>query len=128
MGCFNSWSIFDDTPDTMNEDETHRTDPAEKLQASKSHALQAAEELRAAAGAKASQVRRAAENEALHLRELAEDQAAQLREAANQQWAEARVRAEDLRAELEHYVRQNPTKAILTTFGIGLFIGMMLRR
>ncbi len=115
------------------------TPTGESLEATKSHALQAAEELRAAAGAKALQFKQAAESRASHIREVAGEQAqtiktaageqvGQVRDAAQHGWDDAKTKAEDLRQELETYVRKNPTKAVLTTFGVGVFIGLLLRR
>ncbi|MEM7012461.1 MAG: hypothetical protein AAF585_13370 [Verrucomicrobiota bacterium] len=106
---------------------------------SKSNALQAAEELRAAAGAKAQQLKDAAESRAKQIREAAEERADQfkdvaekgadqLKDVAGPAFEEAIDRAKEVQVELEEYVRANPTKAILTTFGIGIFIGMILRR
>lgn len=105
----------------------------------KSQALKAAEELRAAAGTKAQQLKEAAEARAQQIRDVAEekaetiktaanDQAGQIRGVAEEQWADARGKAESLKVELEQYVRENPTKSVLTTFGIGLFLGLLMRR
>ena len=112
-------------------------DPA--FASGKSHALQAAEELRAAAGAKAQQLKEAAESRAKQIRDAAEERAEgfktaaekgadQLKDAAGPALEEAMDRANEVREELEAYVRAHPTRAIVTTFGIGLFIGMILRR
>ncbi len=118
---------------------TQDASPGNSLEATKSHALQAAEELRAAAGTKAQQIKRVAEDRAHHLREVAGEQAETLKSAAGEQathlknaaqhsWDDARSKADDLRVELEKYVRENPTKAILTTFGAGVLLGLLLRR
>lgn len=107
--------------------------------ATKSHALQAAEELRAAAGAKAQELKQAAEARAKQIREVAGERAETLKEAAGERAGQfkdaagntledALERAKEAREELETYVRAHPTKAILTTFGIGVFIGLLLRR
>tara|TARA_R110002096_G_scaffold206192_10_gene392390 strand:+ start:7054 stop:7416 length:363 start_codon:yes stop_codon:yes gene_type:complete len=109
------------------------------LESTKSHALQAAEELRAAASAKAAQLKQAAESRASQIRDVAGEQADTLKSAAGEQAGhvrevaevglrDARAKVEDLKVELEAYVRENPTKAVLTTFGIGVFLGMLLRR
>ena len=113
--------------------------PEQSFAASKSHALQAAEELRAAAGAKAQQLKQAAEVRAKQLREAAEGRAddlknvaergaGQFKDIAGPAMEDALDRAKEVREELEAYVRAHPTKSILTTFGIGLFLGMILRR
>ncbi|MFV1995558.1 MAG: YqjD family protein [Verrucomicrobiales bacterium] len=119
--------------------DTKSASAKENLQASKSHALQAAEELRAAAGAKASQLKEAAEtrarqfkdvasDKAEHLREVASDRATQVKGKAEGGWEDTRTRARDLHAETEDYVRENPTKAVLTALGVGFFIGLIFRR
>ena len=119
--------------------ETGSTSVHENLQSSKSHALQAAEELRAAATAKAQQLKDATELKASHLRDVAGEKAAHLKEHANEtahkvreaagtNWEDARVKAKQLQAETEEYVRENPTKAILTAVGIGFVIGLIFRR
>lgn len=115
------------------------TSVKENLEASKSHALQAAEELRAAASAKAQQLKQAAEARAHQIREaaggkagqfrnVAEEKVEKVRQAAGTGWEDAKVRAQDLHVETERYVRENPTKAVLTALGIGFVIGLIFRR
>ena len=117
----------------------NETATSDQAAIAKSQALQAAEELRAAAGEKALQLKDAAEARAQQIRDAAGEQAEmiqqnvgeqadQLKEVAEQTWGEARAKADDLRIELEKYVRENPTKSIVATFGIGLFVGLLLRR
>ncbi len=128
----------------MSEDVSISPDPGsasvrENLQSSKSHALQAAEELRAAATAKAQQLKDTAEVRADHLREVAGEKATHFKEHANEtahkvrdaagtNWDDAKVKAKDLQLETEKYVRENPTRAVLTAVGIGFVIGLIFRR
>ena len=107
--------------------------------ATKSHALQAAEELRAAAGAKAQELKEAAESRAKQIRDVAGERAGtlkdvagahagQIKDVAGNTVEDALERANEVREELEAYVRAHPTRSILTTFGVGVFIGLLLRR
>lgn len=90
--------------------------------------MKAAEELRAAATAKAQDLRAAAESRAQQLKEAAQEHAGDIREYADQAFAEAKDRYEDLRAQGERYVREKPMQAVATAFGVGLLLGLILRR
>ena len=79
---------------------------AGKLESSRTHARQAAEDLRNAAGA------------------IAED----YRGRAEQVWGDARTRARTFQEDSEQYVRENPTKAVFTALGIGFILGLIFRR
>lgn len=115
------------------------TETTDFLQSSKSHALQAAEELKAAAALKAQQLREAAGQSAARfretaaettkkLRETAEERAVRAREYANQQWQSARTYAKDWQEQGEAYVRENPAKAVLAALGVGFVLGLIFRR
>ena len=115
------------------------TEPPNYLQSSKTHALQAAEELKAAAALKAQQLREAAGQGAVRLkesatettkklRETAEERAVRAREFANHQWQSARGHAKDWQEQGEIYIRENPTKAVLGALGIGFVLGLIFRR
>ena len=101
----------------MPEETTIPTDPKARLQSGKEHVIHAAEDLRAAAEAKAQELRAAAETKAQELRARAE-----------QTYGEYRARYRTLREDGEHYVRENPTKAVLGALGIGFLLGLLLRR
>jgi ElaB/YqjD/DUF883 family membrane-anchored ribosome-binding protein len=101
------------------------TDP---FQTAKASAMKAAEELRAAASAKAQDLRAAAEARAKELKSAAGQHAGEFREYADQAFTEARDRYADLRNEGEKFVREKPMHAVLTAFGVGLFLGLILRR
>ena len=81
-------------------------DPQTKLESSKTHARQAADDLRSAASAVANEYRGKAE----------------------QAWGDARDRARTFQDDAEQYVRENPTKAVVTALGIGFVLGMIFRR
>jgi len=76
------------------------------LQRSADHARQAAEGLRAAAGAVAQEYRGRAE----------------------EYWNDASSKVRSFQDDTEQYVRENPTKAVLTALGIGFVLGLIFRR
>src|SRR5439155_14942341 len=84
-------------------DEQVTNDATRKFESGKTHAKQAAEDLRAAAEAKAQE-----------LRSTAEAKAQELRGRAEQTYGEYRDRARTLREDGEQYIRENPTRAVLT--------------
>ena len=63
-------------------------------------------------------VKKAAES--LHV--SAEAKAAQFQDAAENAWSDAQSRAKTWQAEVESYVRQNPTKAVLMALCFGCFL------
>jgi ElaB/YqjD/DUF883 family membrane-anchored ribosome-binding protein len=111
----------------------------EHLRESKSHVMQAADELRAAATDKAQQIRAAASDRAKDVRLQAETAAERLKSAALDgkqrfsQFADEKMnvtkdRARHYYEEGEQYIRENPTKAILTALGVGFVLGALFRR
>lgn len=109
------------------------------FQAAKASAMKAAEELRAAASQKASELRGAAESRAQHLKSVAEQKASELktdltekageiRHYADDALGQAKDKYQDLVAEAENMTREKPRQALLTAFGVGLVVGLLLRR
>jgi ElaB/YqjD/DUF883 family membrane-anchored ribosome-binding protein len=92
-------------------------DAQSKLESSRTHARKAAEDLKSAAGAVAQEYRGKAEQ--------AWDEA---RDRAGVAWGEATERARTFQQDAEQYVRENPTKAVVTALGIGFVLGMIFRR
>ena len=90
------------------EHKTHRgaPDAQDKLESSRVHARKAAEDLRSAAGVVATEYR----------------------DKAEQAWDDARDRVRTFQDDAEQYVRENPTKAVVTALGIGFVLGMIFRR
>jgi ElaB/YqjD/DUF883 family membrane-anchored ribosome-binding protein len=82
------------------------TEAQEKLQNSRTHARQAAEDLKSAAGGIAGDYRGKAE----HV------------------WDEARDRVRTFQQDADQYVRQNPAKAVFTALGIAFVLGLIFRR
>lgn len=108
-------------------DQATPSTPAENLAASKSHALQAAEELRSAATQKADEFKDVARERADHFKEVATEKVDEARGYAEQRYNDARTMADDYRDEGERYVRENPAKSVLIALGIGFVIGRILR-
>jgi len=88
-----------------------------KFESGKTHAMHAAEDLKAAAEAKAHE-----------LRAVAEAKAQEFRGKAEHAFDEARVKARTFREDGEQYVRENPTRAVLTALGVGFVLGIIFRR
>ena len=111
---------------------------------------QAANDLRAAAGEKARELVQSAETKAAALKERAVESAQQfrdgatvranalkavtvekaqhLKESASEQWQDTRVKARELHMTAEDYIRQNPTKCVISALGLGFLIGLIVRR
>jgi ElaB/YqjD/DUF883 family membrane-anchored ribosome-binding protein len=100
---------------------------------------QAANYLRAAAGEKAREFIHSAETRASALKERAVESAQQFRESASEkahhlketaadQWEDTRVKAKELQVTAEDYIRQNPTKCVISALGLGFLIGLIVRR
>jgi ElaB/YqjD/DUF883 family membrane-anchored ribosome-binding protein len=77
-----------------------------KLESSRTHARQAAEDLKSAAGVTAGEYRGKAE----------------------QAWDEAKDRVRTFQQDTDQYVRENPTKAVFTALAIGFVLGLTFRR
>lgn len=116
------------------------------FQAAKASAMKAAEELRSAAMQKATELRSAAEQRAQDLKSVAGQKAAEIKSGlsekadefkhyaddavghARESLGEARERCENLIADAEDLARTKPRQALLTAFGVGLVVGLLLRR
>ena len=96
--------MADDNP--MTEGAAIPPQAEHKVKSGVSHARQAAEDLRSAAGAMAEEYRGRAE----------------------EVWNDASDRVRNCQEETEQYVRENPTKAIFTALGIGFVLGLIFRR
>jgi ElaB/YqjD/DUF883 family membrane-anchored ribosome-binding protein len=81
-----------------------KINPQDHVQAAKDSVKEAAENLHASAEAKAAQFQGAAENA----------------------WSDAQSRGKTWQAEVESYVRQNPTKAVLMALGLGFVLSHRL--
>ena len=77
-----------------------------RFESTRTHARQAAEDLRSAAT----------------------EMAGEYRGKAEQAWQDAQSRARTLQEDGEQYIRENPTKAVFTALGIGFVLGLIFRR
>jgi len=89
---------------------------------------QAANDLREAAGVKAREFVHAAENKASELKERATTTAHHLKQSATDQWQDTRVKARELHVTAEDYIRQNPTKCVISALALGFLVGLITRR
>ena len=89
---------------------------------------QAAQDLRAAATEKAREFASATAEQAAALKERATEKASHLRDTAVEQWHETRDKAKELHVTAEDYIRQHPTKTVLSALGIGFLVGLIVRR
>lgn len=78
----------------------------DKLESSRTHVRQAADDLRNAAT------------------QIAGD----YRGRAEEAWGQARDRVRTFQEDSEQYVRENPTKAVFTALGVGFVLGLIFRR
>ena len=101
---------------------------SDKFQSGKSHAAEAARELRDAAAAKAQDLRDAATARAQDLRETLADRANEYREHASRIWSDTAVRARGLQEDGEDYIRENPLQAVGIALAVGFAVGLILRR
>ncbi len=72
--------------------------------------------------------RDAATEKATALKSAAAERAQHLKESATEQWQDTRVKAKELHVTAEDYIRQNPTKCVLSALGAGFLIGLIVRR
>jgi ElaB/YqjD/DUF883 family membrane-anchored ribosome-binding protein len=68
--------------------------------------------------------RKAAED----LRSAADAIAGEYRGKAEQAWDDVRARVRTFQEDADHYVRENPTKAVFTALGVGFVLGLIFRR
>lgn len=100
---------------------SEHTDGASKIQ-------KTAENLKAAASAKADEFKAAASAKADEYRGAANAKAEEIRGKAEEAWGDAKVRARTIQEDGEAYVRENPTRAIVGAVAAGFFLGMLLRK
>lgn len=87
-------------------DSTTNKEATDKFESGKTHAKQAAQDIRSAAEAKATEIRGKAEDA----------------------YGQARQRARSWQEEGEQYVRHNPLRGVLTALGLGFILGLLIRR
>jgi ElaB/YqjD/DUF883 family membrane-anchored ribosome-binding protein len=102
--------------------------PEEAAESGKDHLRVAAGNLEDAASAKVEDLRQAGGQKADELRSAVQGKAQELRGTAESAWSDVGSKAKSWQAEGEAYVRDNPTKAVLTALGLGLLLGLLLRK
>jgi len=100
----------------------------QKALALKEAAAQKAAQLRDFAGEKASDLKSVAAEKIEAIRDGAGGTTGSFRGVASEQWEDTREKARELQVSMEDYVRENPTKAILTAVGAGFVLGLLIRR
>jgi len=117
------------TKSASNPKVTHLKEAAvEKAQHLREVAAEKTKGLTATAGEKAAQLKEAAAERAAHFKESAGENSVQFKGIAGEQWQETRVRAREIHATTEDYVRANPTQSILIAAGVGMLVGLIIRR
>jgi ElaB/YqjD/DUF883 family membrane-anchored ribosome-binding protein len=94
------------------------------IQSSKTHALQAAGELKTAVEAKGRELLHVAD-ELLH---VADGKAAEIKAKAESAYGEARGQMKVLQQHSENYVRENPLSSVCIALGAGFVLGILARR
>lgn len=88
-----------------------------KAAALKERAVETAQHFRESATEKATALKSAATEKAQHIKE-----------SATEQWQDTRVKAKEFQVTAEDYIRQNPTKCVVSALGLGFLIGLIVRR
>ncbi len=73
-------------------------------------------------------VKAAAIEKAQNFRSYAGEKAAAIKQEAGAKFKQGAERAKELHETAEDYIRENPTKAVLGAVGVGVIIGLILRR
>lgn len=67
-------------------------------------------------------------SKAQNFRDLAGERAVNFKEEAGERFKQGAEKARELHLTAEDYVRENPTKTVLGALGVGVIIGLILRR
>jgi ElaB/YqjD/DUF883 family membrane-anchored ribosome-binding protein len=62
------------------------------------------------------------------LKAAASEKAHHLKESASEQWDDTREKAKEFQVTAEDYIRQNPTKCVLSALALGFLVGLTVRR
>ncbi|KAB2643067.1 MAG: DUF883 family protein [Verrucomicrobia bacterium] len=91
-------------------------------------AIGSAQHFREVAGEKVGQLKASAAEKAEEIRHSAAEHAQRLQESAAEQWHDTRVLTKEFHLTAEDYIRQNPTKCVVGALGLGVLIGLIVRR
>jgi ElaB/YqjD/DUF883 family membrane-anchored ribosome-binding protein len=94
----------------------------------KERAIESAQHFRDIATEKATALKQTAAEQAEQLRIAAAERAQRLQDSAVEQWRDTRVKGKEIQVTAEDYIRQNPTKCVLGALGLGILIGLIVRR
>lgn len=100
----------------------------EKASALKERAVGSAQQIRETTTDRATQFKATATEKATAFKSAATDKAQHIKESATVQWKDTQVKAKELHITAEDYIRQNPTKCVLSALGAGFLIGLIARR
>lgn len=94
----------------------------------KGRAIESAQHLREIATEKAGAFKSTATEKVEAFKNAATDKAHHFKSTATEQWQDTQVKAKELHITAEDYIRQNPTKCVLSAIGVGFLIGLIVRR
>jgi len=94
----------------------------------KDRAIESAQHFREVASEKVGQLKASAAEKAGEIKQSATDRAHRLQESAAEQWRDTRVMTKEFHVTAEDYIRQNPTKCVVGALGLGVLIGLIVRR
>ena len=103
-------------------------DPEKENQSGKEQLKAAVEDLKAAAADKIGDLRETAGQKTEEWRKAAEEKAKEASRAAEHAWSSASSKGQDWLTEGEAYVRKNPALAVLIALGVGIVVGISLRK
>jgi ElaB/YqjD/DUF883 family membrane-anchored ribosome-binding protein len=106
--------------------ESHNPEEAE--QSGKEHLKAAAADLKASATGKIEDLRQTVGQKTEEFRKAAADKAKEASSAAEHAWSSATSKGRDWFTEAEAYVRKNPAQAVLIALGVGIIVGISLRK
>jgi ElaB/YqjD/DUF883 family membrane-anchored ribosome-binding protein len=103
-------------------------DPEKENQIGKEQLKAAAEDLKAAAADKIGDLRETAGEKTEEWRKAAEEKAKEASRTAEHAWSSSASKGQDWLTLGEDYVRKNPAQAVLIALGVGIVVGISLRK
>lgn len=95
---------------------------------SQSDILDESDEMSDFSATKAHSFKADAIEKAKNFRNYAGEKAAAIKQEASVKIKQGKVKAKELHTTAEDYIKENPTKSVLGAVGIGVIIGLILRR
>ncbi|MGB0991119.1 MAG: DUF883 family protein [Akkermansiaceae bacterium] len=126
--AFPADSPFSETPASQQAAQDLRSAASQKATQAVQDATNKAAQIKQSAVEKAQQFRDFAGNKAHDLKETAAVKAKQLKQVAGEQVQQGRIKAREAHADAEEYIRQHPTKSVVTALGVGFVLGLLIRR